>query len=398
MGSARGSRAGFGGSPKSSSEKFATPSRRRQHASRVRSPDCLLDTSISRTKRPMSSTTQRHEFASDNTAGICPEALAALEEANAGAAASYGEDKWTARVCDQVREIFETDCEVFLVFNGTAANSLALAQLCQSFHSIICHEFAHIETDECGGPEFFTKGSKLLPISGANGKLDLARAEAELAKYRDVHSHKPRAISVTQATERGTVYTIDELRAFGEFARQHSLRLHMDGARFANAVAALGCAPKTISWQAGVDVLCFGGTKNGTAAGELVVFFNKELATEFDYRVKQAGQLASKMRFLAAPWFGLLKDGAWLRNAQRANEAASSLARQLSALPGIELAFPCEANAVFVRMRELLVKALHARGWRFYKFIEPDVYRLMCSWAVTEEAINDFVADAEAAS
>jgi threonine aldolase len=346
----------------------------------------------------MSSTPDRHEFASDNTAAICPEAFAALQEANAGGAASYGEDKWTERVCDQVREIFEADCDVFLVFNGTAANSLALAQLCQSFHSIICHECAHIETDECGGPEFFTKGSKLLPIAGANGKLDLAEIEAMMAKQRDFHSHKPREISVTQATERGTLYTVDELGALGEFARRHSLRFHMDGARFANAVAALDCAPKTISWQAGVDVLCFGGTKNGTAAGELVVFFNKELATEFDYRVKQAGQLASKMRFLAAPWSGMLKDGAWLRNARYANKAASSLARQLSALPGIELAFPGEASAVFLRMRDSVVKKLHARGWRFYKFIEPDIYRLMCSWSVTEEAISDFVADAKDAA
>ena len=313
----------------------------------------------------MSSTRERHEFASDNTAAICPEAFAALQEANAGSAASYGEDKWTARVCDQVREIFETDCDVFIVFNGTAANSLALAQLCESFHSIICYEFAHIQTDECGGPEFFTKGSKLVPMTGANGKLDLTELETLMVKQGDLHSHKPRAISVTQATERGTVYAVEELRALGEFARRHSLRLHMDGARFANAVAALGCAPKTISWQAGVDVLCFGGTKNGTAAGELVVFFNKELATEFDYRLKQAGQLASKMRFLAAPWSGLLTDGAWLRNARHANESASSLARQLSALPGIELAFPCQANAVFLRMRDSLVEKLQSARLAF---------------------------------
>jgi threonine aldolase len=203
---------------------------------------------------------------------------------------------------------------------------------------------------------------------------------------------------VTQATERGTVYTLEELGTIADIARRYSLRLHMDGARFANAVAALDCAPKTISWQAGVDVLCFGGTKNGTAAGELVVFFNKELATEFDYRVKQAGQLASKKRFLAAPWSGLLYDGAWLRNARHANQAARSLARQLSALPEIELAFPCEASAVFLLMRDSLVRKLHTRGWRFYKFIEPDIYRLMCSWSVTEESINAFVADVKEAS
>jgi len=169
--------------------------------------------------------------------------------------------------------------------------------------------------------------------------------------------------------------------------------VHMDGARFANAVAALDCAPKAITWEASVDSLCFGGTKNGTAAGELVVFFKKELALEFDYRAKQAGQLASKMRFLAAPWAGLLKDSVWLQNARRANERARTLAERLTAALGVKLAFPCEASAVFLRLPEQLVAQLHRRGWHFYKFIEPDVYRLMCSWSVTEKDIDEFIAD-----
>jgi threonine aldolase len=170
----------------------------------------------------------------------------------------------------------------------------------------------------------------------------------------------------------------------------------MDGARFANAVAALGCAPKAITWEAGVESLCFGGTKNGSAAGELVVFFKKELALEFDYRAKQAGQLASKMRFLAAPWSGLLQDNVWLQNARRANERAQMLAEKLTAL-GLKLAFPREASAVFLRLPERLVGQLHGRGWHFYKFIEPDVYRLMCSWSVTEKEIDDFVGDVKRA-
>jgi threonine aldolase len=167
----------------------------------------------------------------------------------------------------------------------------------------------------------------------------------------------------------------------------------MDGARFANAVAALNCAPKAITWQAGVDVLCFGGTKNGTAAGELVVFFKKELAQEFDYRAKQAGQLASKMRFLAAPWVGMLADGVWIENARHANKCAKLLARKLAAVLGGEPAFPCEASAVFYRIPDALARQLQERGWRFYKFVEPDVYRLMCSWSVTEKEIDDFVRD-----
>ncbi|HEV2096621.1 MAG TPA: aminotransferase class I/II-fold pyridoxal phosphate-dependent enzyme, partial [Chthoniobacterales bacterium] len=209
----------------------------------------------------METKVERYEFASDNTAAVCPPAWAALEEANAEEIASYGEDRWTRRACELVRGIFETDCDVFFVFNGTAANSLALAQLCRPFHSIVCHEFAHIETDECGAPEFFSGGAKVIPTPGPNGKLELAQVEAALARHRDLHSPKPLVLSVTQSTELGTVYTRDELRAVAEFAQTHSMRVHMDGARFANAVAALGCEPKSITWEVGVDVLCFGGTK-----------------------------------------------------------------------------------------------------------------------------------------
>ncbi len=346
----------------------------------------------------MAPATDRYEFESDNTAAICPEAWAALAEANSESAASYGADKWTERVSQLVREIFETDCEVFLVFNGTAANSLALAHLCRSFHSVLCHENSHIQTDECGAPEFFSGGSKLLPTSGANGKLDLVQAEATLLRQQGVHSPKPRVISLTQSTELGTVYRPEEMERIAEFARERSLLVHMDGARFANAVAALDCAPKAITWKAGVASLCFGGTKNGLAAGELVIFFQKELAREFEYRAKQAGQLASKMRFLAAPWAGLLDNGVWLENARRANQRAKELAEKLTATLGLKPVFPREASALFLRLPEQLVRHLQGRGWHFYKFIEPDVYRLMCSWSVTEKDIDDFVQEVKIAS
>jgi threonine aldolase len=335
---------------------------------------------------------ERFEFASDNTAAICPPAWAALEEANRDLAVSYGDDKWTRRVNAQVREIFEIDCEVFLIFNGTAANALALAHLCRSYHGVVCDENAHSQTDECGAPEFFSGGAKLIPTAGANGKLDLANVEGVLKRHYDVHSPKPRALSLTQATELGTVYRRDEIERICEFARARSLLVHMDGARFANAIAALDCAPKSITWEAGADVLCFGGTKNGTAAGELVVFFNKELAHEFDYRAKQGGQLASKMRFLASPWAGLLEGGAWIENARHANRCAQLLAKKLDAL-GVPPLFPCEANAVFVRMPDRLATDLRERGWRFYNFIEADIYRLMCAWSTTEKQIDEFVAD-----
>lgn len=337
---------------------------------------------------------QRHEFASDNTLGICPEALAAFEQANHGAAESYGDDEWMRRLRELVRDIFETDCEVHLVFNGTAANALALAQLCQSFHSVVCHQQAHIQTDECGAPEFFSGGSKLLLVNGRAGKIDLAEAEAVIARQPELHAHKPRVISITQATELGTVYTPGEIDAIAALARKRAMFLHMDGARFANAMAALKCKPKEITWQRGVDVLCFGGTKNGLAAGELVIFFKKELAHEFDYRAKQAGQLASKMRFIAAPWLGLLTDGVWLKNADHANTMARSLAERIRRDGAVEIVLPpVEANAVFVRLSDSLVGKLHARGWHFYKFIEPDVYRLMCSWATTDTDIDDLLSD-----
>jgi threonine aldolase len=358
----------------------------------------LLSLSKSISKIDMERPEPRDDFASDNSAGICPEAWAMLEEANAGYASAYGDDRWTARAREMVREIFEIECEVYFVFNGTAANALALAQLCQSYESVICHQHAHLQTDECGAPEFFTGGAKLLLARGTNGKIDIHAADEVIARQGELHSQKPRAISITQATELGTVYTADEIRALSEFARRQSSYLHMDGARFANAVAALGCAPKTITWQNGVDVLCFGGTKNGTAAGELVIFFDKELARDFDYRLKQAGQLGSKMRFLAAAWVGLLTGDVWLRNARHANHMAARLAERLRAEAKIDIVFPVEANAVFVRFSEDRAEALRERGWDFYQFIEPDFYRLMCSWCTTEQAISDFIADVMAAS
>jgi threonine aldolase len=265
--------------------------------------------------------------------------------------------------------------------------------MCQSFRGIICHQNAHIQTDECGGPEFFTGGSKLLLVEGGNGKIDIGQTEALLMRQNELHSHKPGVISMAQATEFGTVYTRDEIAAITELVRANELFVHMDGARFANAIASLSCAPRTITWEIGVDVLCFGGTKNGTAAGELVIFFNKEVSREFAYRVKQAGQLGSKMRFLAASWLGLLAGDVWLRNAQHANRAAHQLAQNLQREANVEIVFPVEANAVFARMNDQLAGGLQARGWRFYKFIEPDVYRLMCSWATTEGDIGDFIRD-----
>ncbi|HXI73901.1 MAG TPA: low specificity L-threonine aldolase [Verrucomicrobiae bacterium] len=335
----------------------------------------------------------RH-FASDNCSGICPEAWAAMTEANTGHEANYGNDTWTQRAADLIRNIFETDCEVFFVFNGTAANSLALASCCQSYHAILCHEQAHIETSECGAPEFFANGSKILLLSGADGKIDPVKFDRVANKRKSIHRPKPRAVSVTQATETGTVYSVAEIQALGEIARKSGMRVQMDGARFANAVASLGVAPADITWRAGVDVLCFGGTKNGIALGETVVFFDRELARDFDCRCKQGGQLASKMRFLSAPWVGLLQDGAWLRHARHANEMARRLEAGLRTIPSASISFPVQANTVLAKIPEPVEAKLRERGWQFFTgAITPEDSRFMCSWDTATEDVDALVAD-----
>ncbi|HYT93073.1 MAG TPA: low specificity L-threonine aldolase, partial [Gemmataceae bacterium] len=331
------------------------------------------------------------QFASDTYAGICPEALAALQKANRGHIASYGDDPWTQRAGTLLRDLFETDCEVFFVPTGTAANALALAALCQPYHSVLCHPDAHVQTDECGAPEHAAPGIKLVAVRGERGKVapDLIRRAA--SQRRDVHSHKPGSISLSQATEAGTVYSAGELGALGETAKALGLRLHVDGARFANAVAALGVPPRALTWEAGVDVLCFGGTKNGLAAGDAIVFFQRELAAEFEYRRKQAGHLFAKMRFVAAPWVGLLESGAWLRNAERANAMARLLEQGLSAIDGLRVLYPVEANAVFVEMPHAWVEGLHRLGWHFYAIAGGE--RLMCSWDTEPGDVAAFLQD-----
>jgi threonine aldolase len=334
------------------------------------------------------------QFASDTYAGLCPEALAALQEANRGHAPAYGDDPWTARVAAALCAVFETDCEVFFVATGTAANALALAALCQSYHSILCHADAHVQTDECGAPEYAARGVKLVPLAGAHGKLQPDSIQAAAAGRRDVHSHKPGVLSLSQATEAGTVYRPEELRALTETARKLGLRIHLDGARFANALAGRGLPARELSWRAGIDVLCLGGTKNGLAAGDAIVFFDRELAREFEYRRKQAGHLMAKMRFLAAPWLALLESGAWLRNAAHANHMARLLEEKLRSVPRLDVVYPVEANAVFVQMPAGCAEALHQRGWHFYSI--AGAHRLMCSWDTQEADIEVLLHDVQA--
>jgi threonine aldolase len=332
------------------------------------------------------------QFASDNYAGMCPEAWQFTEAANRGHASAYGNDPWTSRAADAFRTLFEKDCEVYFVFNGTAANSLALASLCQSYHSVICCDQAHVETDECGAPEFFSNGSKLLVASSATGKLTPEAIHELATKRQDIHYPKPRAVTITQPTETGRVYTLDEISAISEMCKRHKLSLHMDGARFANACASLGCSPAGMTWKRGVDVLCFGGTKNGMAVGEAVLFFDRAQAEDFDYRCKQAGQLASKMRFLSAPWVGMLESGAWLRNGQHANACAQRFAAQVAGISGVRVTQPVEANAVFLSAPDEILERLRNRGWHFYTFI-GGAARFMFGWDTDPARIDAFCRD-----
>ncbi|MEA3210158.1 MAG: threonine aldolase [Chthoniobacter sp.] len=322
--------------------------------------------------------------------------MATLLEANTGHAPSYGADAWTAEATRLLREIFETDCEVFFVFNGTAANSLSLASLCAPYESVLCFEHAHIATDECGAPGFFAHGTTLVPLPAALGKLTPETVAGAATGRRDVHHPKPRALSLTQSTELGTVFDAGEIAALTETARRYDLAVHMDGARFANAVSGLGATPRAITWEAGIDVLSLGGSKNGLPLGEAVVFFTKTFAQRFEYRRKQGGQLASKMRFLAAPWVGALRDGAWLRHAAHANAMAAELAIGLGTLPGVQIVYPRQANAVFAALPAAVTETLRAKGWLFYTDVGPDgAARLMCSWDTTSEDVAAFLRDAQ---
>jgi threonine aldolase len=337
----------------------------------------------------------KYHFASDNTSGVCPEAWQALEEANEGYQPSYGADKITAEACETFRRFFETDCDVYFVFNGTAANSLALATLCRSYNSIITAHEAHVETDECGAPEFFSHGSKILLARSPLGKLDPEDVERIVLSRNDLHFPKPRALSISQSTELGTVYRPGEIKGLGTVAKQHGLAIHMDGARFFNALGGVSASPADMTWRAGVDVLCCGGTKLGMAVTEAVVFFNKELSQDFQYRCKQAGQLCSKMRFISAQWLRMLSNDTWRKHASNANALAKKLSDSLGNLPGIQILYPVDANAVFAKLPDKIKAGLKERGWVFYSFIGGGT-RLMCSWRTTEKDVDAFVRDAMA--
>jgi threonine aldolase len=323
------------------------------------------------------------DFRSDNTHGCSPEILDALTRAAAGTMTSYGGDEVTARVRERCCEIFETDVEVFPVLTGTAANSLAIAGMTPPWGVVFCHEDAHVHRDELGAPEFFSGGAKLMPIAGADGKLHAD----DVARVFEV----PSCVSLTQATEAGTVYTPDEIRAVCDAARARGARVHMDGARFANALVTLGCAAADLTWRAGVDVLSLGATKNGALAAELIVVFRNELVDGIAPRWHRAGHRLSKMRFLSAQLEAYLADDVWLRNARRANAAATRIARGIEGV--VELLRPVEANVIFARLSPELVASLQAQGFLFYDWpiFGPDAFRIVTAFDTTDDEVDALI-------
>ena len=336
----------------------------------------------------------RRSFASDNVAPVAPEVMAALGRVNTGTVHSYGDDPETRRLVTLARETFETDLVVHPVVTGTAANALALAVLAPPFGAVYCHEMAHINTDECGAPEFFTGGAKLIALGSPDGKLSAGQLAAPVAHAREmgVHHVLPAAISVSQATEWGTVYTPDELSALAAEAHALGLHVHMDGARFANAVAHLRCSPAEASWKCGVDVLSFGATKNGALGAEAVIFFKPALARDFELRRKRAGHLSSKLRYLSAQLTACFEQQLWLRHGRHANALATRLAQGLAG-HGISLMQPVEANEVFAALPARWIAALRAQGFEFYDWPAPPgekqcVVRLVTAYDMIEADVD----------
>jgi threonine aldolase len=330
----------------------------------------------------MTASSPRFDFASDNVAGAAPEALEALIAANAGFAISYGGDHVSARAADMVRGFIDADADVRFVGSGTAANALAAAALCRPFEAVLAHEYAHIATDETGAPGLFGHGLGMITLPGASGLIDQAALEAALARPDVSHHQSPGALSITQASEFGAVYSAQAIAALTAAARAKRVAVHLDGARLANAVAA-GFDPKAIK-DLGVDILIIGGTKAGMTPSEAIVLFDPALSRRFDARLKQVGQLPSKGRFHAAPWIGMLESGAFIERARHAN----AMARRLAAACPFPLAHPVQANGVFVAMDEPARLRLAKAGWIVFRFLDGSV-RLMCSWATTPEAVDE---------
>jgi threonine aldolase len=347
----------------------------------------------------MTTTLVKNSFASDNVASACPEILEALIAANSGIASSYATDKHSENLNVLFSQIFETPVAVYPVVTGTAANALALCALTPCFGKVFCHEMSHINTDECGAPEFFTAGAKLIPISSDDGKITPAQLEDKIRGVGNVHSAQPATLSFTQSCEVGALYQVDEVKALSAKAKQHNLKVHMDGARFANALVATGASPADMTWRSGVDVLSFGGTKNGCLVAEAVIFFNPAEIGAFPFLHKRSGQLISKMRFISAQLEAYVKDDLWLRNARLANAMAAYLSEELAKLEGIELAFPTQSNEVFAHMPRAVIEHMNAAGFIVTEgeLDETAPPRFVTAWNTQKSEVDELLVAVRAA-
>ena len=334
-----------------------------------------------------------NSFASDNVTSVCPEVMDAIVAANSGIATSYGNDVISAGLNDRFSAFFETEVTVFPVVSGTAANALALSALTPPHGKVFCHEMAHINTDECGAPEFFTGGAKLKPVPGSNGKIAPEGLAARVRGAGNVHSAQPAALSFTQSAEVGAVYSVSEVAALAKCTHAHGLRVHMDGARASNALVALDVSPADMTWRAGVDVLSFGGTKNGCMCAEAVIFFNPDHIGAFPFAHKRAGHLLSKMRFIAAQLDAFIATGVWQRNAAHANAMASRLSTGLESIPGVDLAYPTEANEVFAHLPRSMIERLALAGFEVTEgeLDETAPPRFVTAWDTEADDVDVFL-------
>lgn len=341
------------------------------------------------------SVTKPINFASDNAAPVCPEVMTAIMAANDGPALGYGNDQLTRDVENRLKDIFERDLKAYPVATGTAANVLGLSVMTPPWGTVYCHELAHIEQDECGAPEFYTGGAKLSLMQGENGKIDPADLEKRLSVSGQgvVHHSQPAALSLTQSTECGTVYSPTEIAALSDVARSHGLGVHMDGARFANALVSLNCSAADITWKSGVDILSFGGTKNGAMAVEAVIIFDPEKAQEFEFRRKRGAHLFSKLRYLSAQLDGYLSNDVWLKNARHANDMVRILSEKLAPLDHVTQLYPAQANELFLQLPEEKIQALEAENFLFYVMDDTGnrQARFVTSWNSSEAEIDALV-------
>ena len=335
---------------------------------------------------------ERVKFASDNVAGACPEVLEALLKANEGDSAPYGNDDYSKSLQKKFSEIFEKEVIVYPIASGTAANALALATMTPVFGNIYCHKLAHINTDECGAPEFYTGGAKLIPLVGVDGKIVPGELEQNISGVGIVHHTQPSSVSITQVCETGEVYELDEIKEITKVAHNHNLNMHMDGARFANALVSLNCTPAEMTWKSGIDVLSFGATKNGCIAAEAIIFFKPELVGNLSFLMKRAGHLLSKMRFVSAQLEAYISNNVWLDNAKNANEMGKKLSEGLIKHSSIKLAYPTQANEVFAKFPREVIEHLNSEGYKMNEDeLDGQAVRLVAAWNTKISDVESFL-------